>query len=85
MAGLTSTQVDMLLDKLSSDASFRELLLSDPEKALKQIGAPIELANCFRNCKRLADPQTLQASRTVIQTQLGGGAMSANIHDLNAG
>jgi putative modified peptide len=84
MAGLTSAQADALLDKLSSDDEFRALLLSDPESALKQIGAPPELAKCFSDCKKLADPQTLKASRAAIQQQLGS-TLSANIHDLRAG
>ena len=81
MANLTPTQVDALLDKLGSDEQFRALLLSNPPAALRQIGAPEELAACFANCKQLADPQTLKASRSAIQKQLGG-TMSANIHDL---
>ncbi|MBN8738833.1 MAG: hypothetical protein BGP24_12930 [Lysobacterales bacterium 69-70] len=81
MANLTPTQVDTLLDKLGSDDQFRALLLSDPASALRQIGAPEELAACFAKCKQLADPQTLKASRSAIQKQLGG-TMSANIHDL---
>jgi len=84
MASLTSAQVDTLLDKLSSDDEFRALLLRDPTTALKQIGAPVELADCFAKCKQLADPQTLKASRAVIQQQLGS-TLSANIHDLRAG
>jgi len=84
MASLTSAQVDALLDKLSSDDEFRALLLRDPASALKQIGAPSELADCFTKCKQLADPQTLKASRAVIQQQLGS-TLSANIHDLSAG
>jgi putative modified peptide len=84
MASLTSAQADALLDKLSSDDDFRALLLSDPAKALQQIGAPEELAACFAKCKQLADPQTLRASRDVIQQQLGS-TLSANIHDLRAG
>ncbi|HSX62114.1 MAG TPA: NHLP-related RiPP peptide [Tahibacter sp.] len=84
MASLTSAQADALLDKLSSDDDFRALLLSDPESALKQIGAPVELADCFRKCKKLADPSTLKASRSAIQQQLGT-TLSANIHDLRAG
>lgn len=84
MASLTSAQADALLDKLSSDDDFRALLLSDPAKALRQIGAPEELAACFANCKQLADPETLKASRAVIQQQLGS-TLSANIHDLRAG
>lgn len=82
--GLTSAQVDMLLDKLSTDDDFRALLLSDPATALKQIGAPVELAACFSSCKQLADPQTLKASRAAIQKQLGG-TLDAHIHDLRAG
>lgn len=84
MASLTSAQADALLDKLSSDDDFRALLLSDPAKALRQIGAPEELAACFAKCKQLADPATLKASRAVIQQQLGS-TLSANIHDLRAG
>jgi putative modified peptide len=84
MASLTSAQADALLDKLSSDDEFRALLLSDPDTALKQIGAPPELADCFRKCKKLADPNTLRASRAAIQQQLGT-TLSANIHDLRAG
>ena len=83
MATLTSAQVDTLLDKLSSDDEFRALLLKDPAAALKQIGAPAELAQCFAQCKRLADPQTLKSSRTAIQKQLGG-TLDAHIHDLRA-
>ncbi|MBL8297479.1 MAG: NHLP-related RiPP peptide [Rhodanobacteraceae bacterium] len=83
MASLTSAQVDTLLDKLSSDDEFRALLLKDPEAALKQIGAPVELAKCFAQCKQLADPQTLKTSRAVIQKQLGG-TLDAVIHDLRA-
>ena len=84
MASLTSAQADALLDKLSSDDEFRSLLLSDPESALQQIGAPVELADCFRKCKQLAAPETLKASRSAIQQQLGT-TLSANIHDLRAG
>lgn len=84
MASLTSAQADALLDKLSSDDEFRALLLSDPDTALKQIGAPPELVDCFRKCKKLADPNTLRASRAAIQQQLGT-TLSANIHDLRAG
>lgn len=83
MASLTSAQAEKLLDKLSSDGEFRALLLSDPDTALKQIGAPPEMAACFRNCKKLADPQTLKSSRAAIQQQLGT-TTSANIHDLRA-
>ncbi|HVH36861.1 NHLP-related RiPP peptide [Tahibacter sp. UC22_41] len=81
MANLTPTQVDALLDKLGSDDAFRSLLLSNPAAALKQIGAPEELAACFANCKQLADPQTLRASRSAIQQQLGS-KLDAHIHDL---
>lgn len=81
MANLTPTQVDTLLDKLSTDDAFRNLLLSNPAAALKQIGAPEELAACFGNCKELADPKTLQASRNAIQQQLGS-KLDAHIHDL---
>ena len=81
MASLTPTQVDALLDKLSSDDAFRALLLSDPASALKQIGAPAELADCFGQCKQLADPQTLKASRSAFQQQLGS-KLDAHIHDL---
>jgi len=81
---LTSAQVDMLLDKLSTDDDFRTLLLSDPAAALRQIGAPVELASCFGKCRQLADPQTLKASRAAIQKQLGG-TLDAHIHDLRAG
>lgn len=84
MTSLTAAQVDALLDKLSTDDEFRALLLSDPASALRQIGAPEELAACFANCKRLADPQTLKKSRSSIQQQLGTATMSANIHDLRA-
>lgn len=84
MAGLTSAQVDELLDKLSSDDEFRALLLSSPAKALRQIGAPEEMAECFANCKRLADPKTLKDSRAAIQQQLSG-TLGMHIHDLRAG
>ncbi|MBL8297480.1 MAG: NHLP-related RiPP peptide [Rhodanobacteraceae bacterium] len=78
---LASAQVDMLLDKLSSDDAFRALLLSDPAAALGQIGAPIELVKCFGKCKQLADAETLKASRAAIRQQIGA-TLSANIHDL---
>lgn len=84
MASLTSAQADALLDKLSSDDDFRALLLSDPAKALQQIGAPEELAECFAKCKQLADPATLKNSRLAIQKQLGS-TLDAHIHDLRAG
>lgn len=80
---LTVAQVDMLLDKLCSDDAFRARLLSDPVSALNQIGAPVQLAECFRMCEKLAEPETLKASRAAIQRQLGM-TLSANIHDLRA-
>lgn len=83
MATLTSAQVDALLDKLSTDNEFRALLLNDPAAALKQIGAPEELAACFAKCKQLAEPQTLRTSRSAIQRQLGS-KLDAHIHDLRA-
>lgn len=83
-ASLTSAQIEMLLDKLSSDDDYRALLLSDPATALQQIGAPMQVADCFRQCKKLADTETLKASRAAIQRQLGL-IPSANIHDLRAG
>lgn len=81
--GLTSAQVDMLLDKLSTDEDFRVLLLSDPATALRQIGAPEGLAECFAKCKQLADSQTLKDSRAAIQQQLSG-KLGMHIHDLRA-
>lgn len=84
MAGFTPAQADALLDKLSSDEDFRALLLTDPTKALRQIGAPEEMAGCFANCKQLAAPQTLKDSRAAIQQQLSG-KLSMHIHDLRAG
>lgn len=82
--GLTTAQIDVLLDKLCGDDVFRAQLLDDPVAALRQIGAPVQLAECFRMCKKLADPDVLKASRTAIQRQLGM-TLSANIHDLRAG
>lgn len=83
MASLTPAQADALLDKLCTDDDFRDLLQRDPAAALRQIGAPVELAQCFANCKKFADPDTLRKSRAIIQQQLGT-TLNAHIHDLKA-
>ncbi|UXI68514.1 NHLP-related RiPP peptide [Tahibacter amnicola] len=81
MASLSRDQVDQLLNKLSTDDAFRELLTNDPAAALRSIGAPVELAACFAKTKGLASKETIRRSAETLQGQLTG-KLQFNVHGL---
>jgi putative modified peptide len=70
-AALPQDVANTLLDKLSSDDSFRALFQTDPETALKQIGLPDPKTYCA--CKpsaSLPSKQVIQQTRGTLHAQL---------------
>ena len=70
--------VDKLLDKLSSDNEFRDVFLKSPRIALAYLGhegatnaSPSDQGawSCLQ-CKQLASPGVIKASRDVLRQQL---------------
>lgn len=70
--------VDKLLDKLSSDNEFREVFLRSPRVALAYLGhegasnaSPGDEGawSCLQ-CKQLASPEEIKASRDALRKQL---------------
>lgn len=70
--------VDKLLDKLYSDNEFREVFLRSPRIALAYLGhegasnaSPSEQGawSCLQ-CKQLASPEAIKASRDALRQQL---------------
>lgn len=74
---LSEETVDALLDKLSSDDSFRDTFLKNPRMALASVGhkpaanASIKQGawSCL-NLQRLADKATIKATRDTLRKQL---------------
>ena len=75
---LSEALVDKLLDKLSSDNEFREVFQRSPRIALAYLGHEAATnANlndqgtwsCFQ-CKELASPEAIKASRDELRRQL---------------
>ena len=69
--------VAYLLDKLSSDDTFRELFVSNPVAALKQAGAP-DPEDCARCMKvsTLAKKEVIQQTRKALENQLSNLALT---------
>ncbi len=74
---LSEDTVDALLDKLSSDDDFRETFQKNPRKALAAVGhkaaGDADQAQGAWTCltvSRLADKETIRASRDKLREQL---------------
>ena len=70
--------VDKMLDKLSSDNEFRDVFLKSPRIALAYLGhegamnaSPSDQGawSCLQ-CKQLASPEVIKASRDVLRQHL---------------
>ena len=70
---LPANVVAQLLEKLSSDDTFRALFLQNPVEALRQAGAPDPegCAPCMKVTK-LADKASIKATNQALVTQLTG-------------
>jgi putative modified peptide len=74
--GLPSNVVATLLDKLSSDDTFRDLFQQNPAAALKQIGAPEpEASAACMAVTKLASKDAIKASGHALTAQLTGTLM----------
>ena len=82
MAMLTTEQANTLLDKLSSDDTFREQFQKDPAAALKSIGADQAAAECM-SVKQLASKEAITNARDALHAQLTA-TLALTVHDLNA-
>lgn len=73
MANFNPGDLETLLDKLSTDAAFREHLLGDPAGALASIGLSIDPAQ-IPAVRTLPSQEALAADRAAIQSKLDNAA-----------
>jgi putative modified peptide len=74
---LPAKVVDQLLDRLSTDDSFRALFERNPEAAFERLGYP-PTAEQLACCKpeKLADKATIQATREEMRERLILGSLA---------
>lgn len=78
MSELTPQQAQLLLEKLSTDDTFRAALSVDAEAALKSVGLPTTLAACMSKTQALPSKQAAQKALSE------NGKMNASLLNMNA-
>ncbi len=69
----TPEAVDTLLDKLSTDDTFREQFLGNPGVVLATLGVPVDHSQ-VPAVRKLPSKEAIKANRDALKTKLSGSA-----------
>lgn len=79
---------DRLLSRLAEDDDFRQLFVSDPQAALREVGHPdaaaaLAGASCMK-VQRLASKEEIQACQEALQRDLTSAAAYTVVYSFDA-